>query len=470
MLTNVRPAIHMPTFRLTEANNALVLAMMCIGGVYSNRLDVGGARQMMDFTRKTVNSNSNVYLRTMSGQTEGLSSTIWDVEEVQALWMLQTITLWHGDAKQRAAARNDFVIVVRVVRAMNLLQQAGPGHYAYSALHNARHGQVNASSFNWQGWLEQEKRNRILYLTFLTDTALVMFFNTVPQFDPLDIRLMLPADDAAWDASDAQECANALGLNGPQMQLKNVNGTRRPTQPGMREAMRTLMEPTAVFHQSSTNAYGKFILVHALIVRIIAAQKTVLLQDSPFQNMNFAGLASGPATPLSQNDWLDTHGGALSGRSSGRSSGQATPNASDAYGAQYVAAQQEKQRLSNALDKWKRNWDHDMELQYPTGRGHRRFGFCRDGVHFFYLGRSLIQSTRAADWTLPADKRFQQVISLLKRIKGFVLGDHEAKGHDIGSVGDIDEQYGLDDLTLDMKLLFKPYNALVDSPVAGVRA
>lgn len=110
-----------------------------------------------------------------------------------------------------------------------------------------------------------------------------------------------------------------------------------------------------------------------------------------------------------------------------------------------------------------------MEIQYPPGMmQQRRFGFSRDGVHFFYLGRSFLQSQRAADWTATADARFKQVMALLKRIKGFVVGDNETKGHEIGSVGDIDDQYGLDNLTLDMKLLFKPYNSQLDSPVTGV--
>ena len=42
-------------------------------------------------------------------------------------------------------------------------------------------------------------------------------------------------------------------------------------------------------------------------------------------------------------------------------------------------------------------------------------------------------------------------MSLLKRIKAFVIGDNETKGQDIGSVGDIDDQYGLDNLTLDSR-------------------
>ncbi|KAI7245498.1 hypothetical protein KC365_g447 [Hortaea werneckii] len=111
-----------------------------------------------------------------------------------------------------------------------------------------------------------------------------------------------------------------------------------------------------------------------------------------------------------------------------------------------------------------------MDFQYPPGQmQQRRFGFSRDGVHFFYLGRSFLQSQRPSDWSATADTRFKQTLSLLKRIKSFVMSDNETKGHDIGSVGDIDDTYGLDNLTLDMKLLFKPYDSMVDSPVDGVQ-
>ncbi|EMC93507.1 hypothetical protein BAUCODRAFT_125366 [Baudoinia panamericana UAMH 10762] len=461
------PVLHMPTFKLTEANNALVLAMLCIGAVYSPQMDVSRVRLMMDFVKMTVFNNSSIYSRYINGSTNGLGAESWDVEELQALLMLQTIYTWHGDANQRQAARNEFPALVHLAKAMGMTQQAEQGHYAYSPLHSNMTTSVDGNSFNWYGWLEQEKRNRVLYMLFLSDAAMVMFFNNTPQFDPLEVRLMLPADDAAWDAGDAQECANALGLHGVHAQAQHIAGTRRPKQPGMREAMRTLLDPTASFQPNATNVYSKFVLIHALITRLIACQKTLMASDGQFQGMNFNAGSSSPATPLSQNDWLDMHGG-RSGNVSSSNSGHVTPT--DGMNMQLVAVQQERTRLGKALDKWKRAWDQDMDLQYPPGQlRQRRFGFSRDGVHFFYLGRSFYQSQRPSDWTTPPDKRFQQTMALLKRIKGFVLGDNEHKGHDIGSVGDIDDQYGLDDLTLDMKLLFKPYNSQTDRSITGVQ-
>ncbi|EME43997.1 hypothetical protein DOTSEDRAFT_71714 [Dothistroma septosporum NZE10] len=465
------PILHMPTFKLAEANNSLVLAIICIGAVYSPKLTVHQSRQMMEFVKATVFGNCSIYSRTMRGQIHGLGSQPHEIEELQALSMLHILFTWHGDPAQRQAARAEFPTLVSIAKAMGLCQQASPGHYAYSALHlsQAQHDQFAGQSWQWQSWLEQEKRNRILYHLVVTDAAMVMYFNCTTTFDAFEIRLMLPADDAAWDASSPQDCANALGLNGRQAQGRNMNGTRKAVQPSFRDAMRTLMDPYSAFQPGSTNVYSKFLLVHALIVRIIACQKALLQNDQNFQGFNLQLHGSTPATPLSQNDWLEHNGGG-SANGSANDSGRGTPTGSLSPHNPNAAAHQEKKRVSQALEKWKRNWDHDMELQYPPQQSYqRRFGFSRDGVHFFYLGRSFLTSQQATDFNLPADMRFKRVMSLLKRIKGMVVGDNETKGQEIGSVGDIDDQYGTDSLTLNMELLFKPYNSQLDSPVAGVQ-
>lgn len=469
------PILHMPTFKLSEANNNLVLAMICIGAVYSPRLTVHQVRQMMEFVKSTVYANCTIYTNTMNGQTHSLGSRPYEVEELQALTMLHILFTWHGDPAQRQASRAEFPTLVRIAKSMDLCQNTMPSHYAYSVLHSSRTSippGFNLSQWSWHSWLEQEKRNRSLYQMFVMDAAMVLYFNCVPQFDPLEIRLMLPADDAAWDAPNAQECANALGLAGAQAQQNcNVNGTRKAVQPTMRDAMRTLLDGAASMQPNSTNVYGKFMLIHGLISRIISCQRALLHPDGNFQGFTLSLNNSTPATPLSQNDWMEQNGG-RSGSISANNSGHVTPTASMSPTMQgnSVAAQQEKKRLGQALEKWKRNWDIDMDIQYPPSQAHqRRFGFSRDGVHFFYLGRSFLQSQQSTDFTLPADLRFKRVMALMKRIKAVVHGDNEGKGQDIGSVGDIDDQYGLDSLTLDMKLLFRPYNSQFDSPVASVQ-
>ncbi|GAB7363677.1 hypothetical protein MBLNU230_g4246t2 [Neophaeotheca triangularis] len=462
------PIIHMPTFKLTDANDGLVMAMICVGAIYSPKFNVDQVRQMMEFVAQTVKNKSNTYQRALSGQTEGLGNSSWDIEEFQALVMIQCMFMWNGDTHQREAARNEFPTLCHIAKSMRLMQTAEPGHYAYSSLHHT-HGSSDPAfdrfNFCWRGWLEQEKRSRAMYLLFLLDAAMAIYFNCRPQFDPLEIRLPLPSDDAAWDARDHRECVNALGLNGHEAQQRNLTGTRKSRQPGMREAMRTLLEPNATFQPGATNAYSKFVLIHALNTKIINVQRQLNSPDGAFPGFSFGLGSSAPATPLSQNDWLEQHNGGASGSNSGHG----TPTA-DGFGPAIanVQAQQEKKRLDKALNKWKRTWDQDTEIQYPPSHLAKRFGFSRDGVHFFFLGRSFLQSSRPQDWTATADQRFTQTMALLKKIKQFVMHDN-SRGLDLGSVGDIDETYGTDNLTLNMKLLFKPYNSTVDGMIAGVR-
>lgn len=125
--------------------------------------------------------------------------------------------------------------------------------------------------------------------------------------------------------------------------------------------------------------------------------------------------------------------------------------------------------LSFGIQKWKQMWDGDINIQYPRNAAHRRFGFSRDGIHFYYLAQSFLRSTKATEWNAPPDARFIKVMTLLKKIKGFVVNDNQSRGLDFGSVGDIDDTYGVADLTLNMKLLFRPYDSHVDSPVLGVQ-
>lgn len=72
------------------------------------------------------------------------------------------------------------------------------------------------------------------------------------------------------------------------------------------------------------------------------------------------------------------------------------------------------------------------------------------------------------DFRVAPDKRFTHVIHLLKSVKTWVVSDSAKREEELGSVGDIDQSYGVSDLTLDMAQFFKPINRQIDSPIAGV--
>jgi hypothetical protein len=160
---------------------------------------------------------------------------------------------------------------------------------------------------------------------------------------------------------------------------------------------------------------------------------------------------------LSQHDWVSTSG---SYTASNPSSGRATPTeAFPQANPQHVNA------LRFALEKWKRAYETDIDIQYPphgspstvTGRqAPRRIGFCRDAVHYYWLAKQFLSSPRTFNWQAYSepDQRMGFVMSVLKQIRTFVAREGYRLGKELGSVAEIKEEYAVDMTKLNMRDLF----------------
>jgi hypothetical protein len=256
------PLIHAPTFDPLSADKGLVLAMGCVGAVYSDRVGEEEARWLMGVVRTAVVRSSPVFKINQATQqpVDLMQKASGYVEEIQALVLLHSLTLWHGSQKQRQAAREEFWALANVTRRAGLMHPLPQSHPGSSSLHQP--GPVTGeevNTWNWSSWLENEKRVRLMAYTFLIDASATIFFNTQPQFDIQDIKVPLPADDAAWEAESAESCAGALGLRGQAAQIKNESGSRRAKQLGIAEALRILNGVGRCrFPERATNAFGKF--------------------------------------------------------------------------------------------------------------------------------------------------------------------------------------------------------------------
>jgi len=115
-------------------------------------------------------------------------------------------------------------------------------------------------------------------------------------------------------------------------------------------------------------------------------------------------------------------------------------------------------RFAMALKKFKSSWDNDMAIQFPPNipMPSRRYGFCRDGIHFYWVASYILKNTRAADLQLPPDHRFEQMIHVLKSVKTWVASDAYARGEEMGSVSEIAATYGATGPDLDMTQLLRP--------------
>ncbi|KXX73097.1 Respiration factor 2 [Madurella mycetomatis] len=448
--------LHIPTFRAMEVHVGLLASMCCVGACYSDRMPGANIREVMDLLGTALERSSRMFASvSQNGRSDveyewsSFGSNKTDIEELQAIMLTQTLFTWHGTPVQRERARSTFPLIASSARKAGLLRLTKDASL-YSAVHQSDFSPqtFDVSQFNWQNWVEQEKRIRIMYLLFIYDAALGLYFNTGPEFDPFEVRLPLPADDAVWDASGPHECAEALGLKGATAaKLRNPDGTQRSNQPEMHLVLRALLDSNYRVQPGATNLFGKFILIHALLAMMRRAQieggSAILCRSS---------------TPLPANAWFIGAQGSPSANNSGR----ATPVD---LGANLLDGQTVKTFVT-ALDKFKANWDHDMAAQFPPSGAvyPRRYGFTRDGIHFYWLATYLLKSTRTTDLQMAPDQRFAYVIHLLKSVKQWVLTDGASRGEELGSVGEIDAAYGAKDVTLDMTQLFRPLSTLRKSP------
>ena len=451
------PMIHMPTFNPAECEDGLLLCICTIGAIYSDKLQLLEARWLMELVQ--------ISIRRSIGYGSSSAVAVNSIQQIQALVLLQIVFMWHGNHGQRHEARMSFWKLAEIAHSNHLLQPIPPNHPGYSILHNDSHTPLSSEipSWNWSVWVEQEKRSRAMFLIWLIDCALCLYFNHAPLFDPAELHLQLPCDDAAWDATTSEECAKALGLRGKEVQEHvNTAGSRRTKQPDFRASLTALLDPSRTFAPQSTNIYSKFILIHALHNQIWLTQ-TQAGSTNPLERI---AEFNGRATPFEEFDWVVPNAFGSCGSSSSVASGQSSPIATLLS----VGQRQSIATLQAAVEKFKGLWYQDKELQYswtttsPMGAPVRRIGFCRDGEHFIYLAELFFRQGGNAYTRMDPDQRFKCVFGLLKQVRRYVGDETIRAGKEIGSVVDMKDEYGSEDLTLNMKLLFTPLPSDTASP------
>ncbi|KAI5868657.1 fungal-specific transcription factor domain-containing protein [Durotheca rogersii] len=446
------PFLHIPTFRIMEAYTGLIASMCCVGACYSSRASPSSVREAMNFLKIALERDCNLFAKRgvqPPASKMGSGRDKRDIERLQALILMSILFTWNGTPIQRETARRLFPIVADIARRFDLLQVRNDASL-YSIFHQPTISleDLNPGQFNWTAWVEQEIRIRLMHMVYLVDVARTLYFNSDPLFDGFEIRVPLPADDAAWEAESSFDCAQALNLYGPEAaRAKNPDGSQRSKQPELNLSLTALFHASYQIHPGSTNLYGKFILIHAVLAQIRSAQIGGRL-----------AALEGVSTPLSQNDWIISNN---SDAGTASNSANGTPVAG-------LSAQTYKS-LCTALDKFKSYWDMDMAIQFPPSVSNpRRYGFCRDGIHFFWLAKWMLKNTQPADLQTPPDHRFRQVIQLLRSVKAWVMSDGVSRGEELGSVSEIGDDYGVSNLTVDMSQLFKRLPSMAESP--GMRA
>lgn len=440
------PLIHVPSVRITEMNTSLLAGLCCIGACYSDRVSPDHVRQAMDLVRVAFETHSRQLASWRQGNLPAAVSRA-DCEEMQAVVLMSALHIWHGSQLQRTWGQNTLALLAGVARSAGLLSVT-PEPTCYSALHQKGFSPQNfdVSSFDWSAWVDQEMRVRLVHTILISDAALSLYFNMSSRLAPFEVDIPLPSDDGAWEARTAFDCAAALGLYGPEAaRQRSIDGTHRAKQPEASLALQALLHGSYQIQPGRTNLYGKFILIHSIISLI----RNALADQNAAAAMKELG-----TPPL--HDWMMRGGDTVN-------SGRSTPVEDNAQ----QLPVQTRQAFSTALDKFKASWDADMATQFPPSlqaRNPRRYGFSRDAIHFYWLAKYMLKHTRPSDLQLPPDARVSQVLGLLKSVKTWVMTDGASRGEELGSVGDINKDYGVAGGAFNLAELFAPLPNLVDDP------
>jgi hypothetical protein len=401
------PLIHRPTFDPARIHDGLLVAMICVGAVYSKRgITVEQVRRLLDY----------LYIAMTRRIAPNGSESTPELEDIQAMTLLHILLTWHGNAKQRHFGRTRSDVVVDMARRGKLFRPLDENELReeYEKAGNSYYRQISdfnfeakgLASWSWLSWVAQERRNRCAYTVYLLDVAYVIYYNVPPKIKPDEITLPLPVDDATWEARDGPSCAACLGVSGPQRAAAvNRSGTRRPLQISLLDGMRYLMSSNAQFPRDCTNAFSKFILMHALHVQLWLHHKWTETADQGW--LEFW---------LSQEADISTHA-----------------------------------TLNRAFQKWREVWTDDFKRQYPEPTS--RLGFARDGTAYYYLGMWLLGfSDRPNAGYGPEGEPANVTLTLgmLQRVY------NRAETPPVSADAEIHENYGVEDLTYDMRLLFRP--------------
>ncbi len=81
--------------------------------------------------------------------------------------MMQVLFTWHGTPVQREKARREFVLIVEIARRAGLTKPSTTR--PFSILHQPKltNETFNAASFDWNAWIEQESRSRLMFTIYL---------------------------------------------------------------------------------------------------------------------------------------------------------------------------------------------------------------------------------------------------------------------------------------------------------------
>ncbi|RDB14606.1 Zinc finger protein klf1 [Hypsizygus marmoreus] len=253
------PIVHPATWKMEDKPLILVRAMQACGALFVK------TPTAVAFVDETLSSTRDALI-------QEFAKTSSDPREqnhlILTVVLLQTIGLFHQKADQRISSNVYHGMLVMMIRRTGFITRVGA--WTPPDLDDAQ-----SLDSAWREWANYETIKRVLFLAYIHDCCHCMYFSIPPSFQPAEMDMCLPCDNALWDAADAREWYGLVQAPSPY-----GTGSSRISGFSMKRALGVLNETRFSTVSVSLNPFAHFILIHTILRNLYASHAESPTPDS----------------------------------------------------------------------------------------------------------------------------------------------------------------------------------------------
>lgn len=252
------PVVHLPTFRLEDTEPEIILSMAAIGAQY--RHEHRKAVFLFYAAKSTLQRNTQERERKEMDRrlySEDISPSDPDrrakqyrelMREARCALYLIAFATWQSELDIVREAFNLQSLLARCVRECQLVEPQEP--------------QQDPPS--WQSWIQQEMDRRLKLFSYCLLNIHCIAFSTPPVILSDEIQLRLPCSCFEWIAPSPEKWAKVY---------KSGNTRQMYVQEALSHLMKGSKEPQLLNSQPVPSPLANYLLLHALIQRIMLVQQ-----------------------------------------------------------------------------------------------------------------------------------------------------------------------------------------------------
>ncbi|KAG5652521.1 hypothetical protein H0H81_004752 [Sphagnurus paluster] len=244
------PVVHPATWDLDNKPLILLRAMQACGALFANTVTASA------FVDETLASSRDTLIVEFAKATTNPRD---QNHLILTVVLLQMMGMFHQKADQRISSSVYHGMLVMMIRRTGLIPRVG----AWTPPDMNDTQKIDTA---WREWVNYETIKRVLFLSYLHDCCHCMYFSLSPSFQPSELDMSLPCDDALWAASDAREWYGVV-----QTPSSYGSVTERLSGFPMKRALSVLGETRLSTVSLSLNPFSNFILIHTILRNLYAS-------------------------------------------------------------------------------------------------------------------------------------------------------------------------------------------------------